>query len=163
MHESVRLYVADAIREYGPFNFVLEIGSRDINGGIRDLFDCQEYIGIDALEGPGVDVVAKGQYFRTGFQYDCIICAEVLEHTMEAPDIVANVARLLNPWRGAFVMTCAGPNRPPHSAIDKEPIRPDEFYRNVDADLLERWLRDAGFSSWKIDPAGADMRCVAVL
>lgn len=161
MHESVRLYVADAIATYGPFGYVLEIGSRDINGGIRDLFDGANYLGVDTRTGRGVDIVAKGELVRTGLFYDCVVCCEVLEHTEAAPAIVANAARLLVEG-GVFVMTCAGPNRPPHSAIDEEPIRPDEFYRNVDADELETWLADAGFTSWKIDPAGADMRCVAI-
>jgi hypothetical protein len=166
MHESVRLYVKEAIEAYGPFRSVVEIGSRDINGGIRDLFCAPhfvEYIGIDALPGDRVDVVARGESFRTGYEYDCVVCCEVLEHTNAAFEIIANVADKLLRIGGVFIMTCAGPNRPPHSAIDEEPIRPHEFYRNVDADTLEYWLRSAGFSTWRIDPAGADMRCVALL
>ncbi|MDB0050250.1 hypothetical protein N9F31_02215, partial [Pseudomonadales bacterium] len=40
---------------------VLEIGSYDVNGSIRSLFNAQNYVGVDLVEGPGVDVVAGGQ------------------------------------------------------------------------------------------------------
>ena len=36
---------------------VLEIGSLDINGSIRGLFDAKTYIGVDLDNGPSVDVV----------------------------------------------------------------------------------------------------------
>ena len=40
---------------------VLEIGSYDVNGSIRSLFDTEHYVGVDLVAGPGVDVVADGQ------------------------------------------------------------------------------------------------------
>lgn len=161
MHESVRLYVADAIAEHGPFDIVVEFGSRDINGGIRHLFDGH-YYGLDVRPGPGVDVVADAATWKgDNVTFDCVVCCEVLEHATGAGAIVKNAWQLLREG-GVFVMTCAGPGRPEHSAIDENPIRPDEFYRNVDTETLEGWLARAGFTSWRIDPAGADMRCVAV-
>ena len=40
---------------------ILEIGSYDVNGTIRNLFASENYVGVDLVEGPGVDVVAGGQ------------------------------------------------------------------------------------------------------
>jgi SAM-dependent methyltransferase len=94
--------------------------------------------------------------------FDVVVCTEVLEHVDDATalGIIRNAWEHLCPG-GAFVMTCAGPGRHAHSAIDEQPIRPWEFYRNVDRDLLAGWLACAGFNRWEIEPLGADMRCVA--
>jgi hypothetical protein len=43
---------------------VLEVGSLNINGTVRDFFDAKEYVGVDLIEGPGVDRVCAGQDLR---------------------------------------------------------------------------------------------------
>ena len=42
-------------------NLILEIGSYNVNGKVRDLFlGSVKYIGIDLQEGPDVDIVMDG-------------------------------------------------------------------------------------------------------
>ena len=48
-------------------------------------------------------------------------------------------------------MTCAGPTRPSHSAIDGGALRPDEWYQNVLPEEISLWLEQAGFSEYEID------------
>ena len=141
---------------------VLEFGSRDINGTVRDLFpNADEYLGVDPQEGPGVDLVADAASCDAGLnRWDVVVCTEVLEHAEDAAGIIANAYRHLRA-DGRFIMTCAAPGRGPHSAIDENPIRDFEFYRNVDGAMLAGWLGAAGFQQWTIDLHGFDIRCVA--
>lgn len=147
MHSSVLDYVAKAIGQHGPFQSVCEVGCRDINGGVRTLFGGCEYVGVDLIPGTEVDVVANFATWAPGRLFDCIVSTSTLEHTPDGAEIIANAARLLNP-HGVLIVTCAGTGWAPHSAIDEAPIRPDEFYENVDVDTLERWVADAGFNCW---------------
>lgn len=160
MHEAV----TDWVGRYTPgVERVLELGSRNINGSVRSLFvDAVDYVGVDPVPGRDVDIVGDGATVFVPRSFDMAVCTEVLEHVDDiiAAGIIANAFRHLVPG-GRFVMTCAGPGRAPHSAIDELPIRPWEFYRNVDSALLEKWLTAAGYASWEIDQLGADMRCVA--
>ena len=65
MHVEAYDWVAESFRGWrdthpGVEYKVLEIGSLDINGSVRPLFeDAEYYLGIDMQEGPGVDLVAK--------------------------------------------------------------------------------------------------------
>ena len=48
------------VREHYPNSFksarVLEVGSLDINGSVRELFEKCDYTGVDLQMGPGVDL-----------------------------------------------------------------------------------------------------------
>jgi SAM-dependent methyltransferase len=68
---------------------VLEIGSRNINGTVRQFFsDAKQYIGIDMESGEGVDIVTDSHNLiyepdlRHKF-FDTIICLETLEHDID--------------------------------------------------------------------------------
>lgn len=150
MHQSVREYIAAAVAEHGPFRSVCEVGCRDINGSIRDLFDGARYVGVDILDGDGVDVVADFATWSTDDRFDCVVTSSVLEHTASAKEIIIKACRLLT-RPGVLIVTCAGPGWRPHSAIDENPIRPDEYYENVDAPTLATWIASAGFDTWKVE------------
>ena len=162
MHGSAYEYVARAEAQHGPFRRVCEIGSRNINGSVRPVFDGCHYVGVDIQPGPDVDVVADAADWDTAERFDCVVSTSVLEHTPEAPALVASAARLLEPG-GMFVMTCAGVGWAPHSAVDGGALRPGEYYENVTEEMLNNWLSAAGFATWQTDyyPEFADMCCVA--
>jgi hypothetical protein len=77
---------AKGVRQRFPFKSgrVLEVGSYNVNGTIRDVFpDATEYIGIDQREGPCVDLVAHGREVEIRFgaaSFDTVVCCETLEH-----------------------------------------------------------------------------------
>ena len=82
MHAAARSFVERWIRpDDDP---VIEIGSRNVNGGLRDLFprapEFQTYVGIDVQDGPGVDIVADAAQWTPPEPAACVICCEVLEH-----------------------------------------------------------------------------------
>lgn len=145
-------------------NNVLEIGSLNINGSIKPLFteltsNGGSYLGIDLQEGPGVDIVVDGVAFRSETLFDIIVCAEVFEHTPVWPSIIANSYNHLVPG-GFFIATMAGEGRPPHSAIDTNPIRSWEYYGNVTATDLAHYLEM--FANGEVNVEGTDTRCWAV-
>ena len=62
---------------------VLDIGSLDINGSNRDLFENCDYIGLDVGEGKNVDIISIGHLFNgPDNHFDTIISTEVFEHDM---------------------------------------------------------------------------------
>jgi len=171
MHGDVLTWVRGALATHketanpkSSGNHVLEIGSLDINGSVRSLFDelvrdGGSYLGIDVQEGPGVDLVADASVYSSDKKYDTVVCAEVFEHTPLWPKIVKNAHSLLVPG-GMFVATMAGEGRPPHSAIDENPIRDWEYYKNVTSTMLEAELKI--FSHYEVNVLKTDTRCWAI-
>jgi hypothetical protein len=142
MHPAAYRFVA-AIVSAGqvPPGPVVELGGRDVNGSIRSLF-WAPYVSVDMEPGPGVDIVADAATYAPPQPPACVVCCEVLEHALTAPAIVANAGAMLQPG-GLLIVTAAGAGRAPHSAVDGGPLRPGEYYRNVEANDLLCWL--AGF------------------
>ena len=64
---------------------VLEIGSLDVNGNIRNLFNfSKEYVGIDLKKGPNVDLVLNGiDIDKLNKSFDIIISCECFEHAKD--------------------------------------------------------------------------------
>jgi hypothetical protein len=161
MHQQAYEFIAARASELGRVGFVLELGSRIVNGSVRGLFQAERYIGIDILSGPGVDVVASGREYVPDAPPDVVVCCEVLEHAAEAGDIVAHALSLL-PSGGVLLLTAAGPERAPHSAIDGGPLRSTEHYRNIGADDLEQWLASSDDREIVHDPVAGDVYARAV-
>lgn len=142
---------------------VLDIGGRNINGGVRDLFPgATRYIAVDIREGAGVDVVADAATWVPDQEYDVVVSTETFEHTDVWPDI-CNTAYKACKTGGQLILTMAGPGRAPHSAIDGGLLRPDEHYGNVEPEHLRETLEACGFKEVVIDflPTSADTRAVA--
>ena len=109
MHESVMDWFRTARGRY-PAMFtgtrVLEVGSRTINGSVRELFEDCEYIGLDLGPGPGVDVVClAGTYDAPTGSFDVVCSSSCFEHDMFFPMTLQNMVRLLRPG-GLMVWTC---------------------------------------------------------
>jgi 2-polyprenyl-3-methyl-5-hydroxy-6-metoxy-1,4-benzoquinol methylase len=143
---------------------VLDLGGRDLNGSPKHLFpNATKYYVLDILPGDDVDVVADAANWQPDEQYDYVLSAECFEHTASWPAICRTAHKALKPG-GAFIVTTAGPGRPPHSAIDGLfHLHPGEHYANVPAFELERVLRETGFRDIVVDsqPSPADTRAVA--
>lgn len=142
--EWVELYAWPAPR-------VLEIGSRNLNGGTRDLFDPAKtfFWGIDNRDGPGVDEVAEGQTWEAPEPFDLVICTEVFEHVEDWERIVWTAARALRPG-GTAIFTMATDPRPAHSGIEPTELQLGEFYCNVSPLALVREVA-THFRDWRVD------------
>lgn len=132
---------------------VLEIGSLDVNGGVRSLFEnASHYHGIDVTDGPGVDEVADGADWQPTRQFDVVVSTEVLEHAPRWRDVVRNA------WAavvggGTCIITCATEPREPHSAVDGWEVREGEWYANVAARDMVALVRELGARSWVVEVA----------
>lgn len=115
---------------------VLDIGSLDINGSTRDLFESCTYIGLDLGEGKNVDVVSIGHLYDAPNEYfDVIISTETFEHDIYYEKTIDNIIRMLKPG-GLFLFTCATTGRPEHGTKNS-------IYPMIDAPFLvtmsEEW------------------------
>ncbi len=147
------------VREHFPEAFrgvrVLEVGSLDINGSVRELFSGCDYTGVDLQLGPGVDLACQGQLveFPTG-HFDTVISAECLEHNPYWRETVANTLRMSRP-DGLVLISCATTGRKEHGTSRTNPDASPftsaakwDYYRNLRAsDLAEAvnlpgWLSD---------------------
>lgn len=118
MSHKEQLQFVASIKEKYPLKFrnakVLEVGSLDINGSVRQFFTSCTYIGIDVGEGAGVDVVAEGQdYTGKTNSFDTIISCECFEHNPHWIETFNNMIRMTKKG-GLIVMTCATTGRKEH-------------------------------------------------
>jgi hypothetical protein len=166
MHEQAMQWIAKHATT-DPVS-VLDLGGRDINGNPRHLFpNATRYTVLDIHPGErvtDVDIIADAaEWNPDGRRWDVVIAAEVFEHTARWPAICRTAYKACEPG-GRFIVTTAGPGRPPHSAVDGLfRLLPGEHYANVPAAELERVLVEAGWRDVTVDsqPSPADTRAVA--
>jgi hypothetical protein len=161
MHPQAYNFIAQHAAQIGHLGFVFEIGSKNVNGTVRGLFDTDAYLGIDVRSGPDVDVVADGAVYIPPTPPDLIVSCEVLEHTPDAEAIVRHALALL-PSGGRLLVTAAAPERAPHSAEDGGPLRAGEFYRGIPAADLECWLAGCAIARVIHHPQCGDVYAMAV-
>ena len=93
---------------------VLEVGSLNINGSIRPLFEKCEYLGVDVGEGEGVDLVCQGQELdHPDETYDVAASTECFEHNPYWAETFANMVRMTKK-EGLVFFTCATDGRHTH-------------------------------------------------
>lgn len=136
---------------------VLEIGSYDVNGTMRGIFDrARTFVGVDLIEGPGVDVVQYGHEFVAPTEsFDFAVAGECFEHDPHWPKTLSNMAKLTRPG-GIVAFTCASRGRPEHGTrrteVDDSPgtqSRDQDYYRNIAAQDVSQQLDLArSFSRW---------------
>jgi cyclopropane fatty-acyl-phospholipid synthase-like methyltransferase len=93
---------------------VLDVGSGDINGNNRFLFENCEYNGNDLIQAPNVTIVSKTSELKFSTHYfDTIVSTECFEHDAEYKKSFNNILRMLKP-NGLFAFTCATLGRQEH-------------------------------------------------
>jgi len=154
LHEGARAWIAEQAARLGPFESVLEIGSRNVNGSVREFFEGAEYVGLDQLDGDGVDIVADAVLWATLRQYDAIVCCEVFEHEARWPELLERIGAWLG-FGAVALLTMATTGRAPHSGIDGGQVRPGEHYQNVELpEFLEACTLHGLRAEWDIRNPG---------
>jgi SAM-dependent methyltransferase len=132
---------------------VLDIGSLDINGNNRYLFEQCNYTGIDIGEGKNVDVVCSGHLFKSDDLFDVVISTECFEHDEHWQQTLKNVINNLLKDGGLFLFSCAAPGRPEHGTkrtSPKDSPFTNDYYRNLsEADIRSVLDCDNIFSNYK--------------
>jgi len=139
MHPEAFRFVA-LVKEKRPEFFhacrVLEVGSRYINGSVRDLFGNVAYVGVDCIPGPGVDWIGMAHEFPDVTPFDIAISTEAFEHDPHWMKTINRMIDLLRPG-GLFVATWASPSRPEHGTLQSSEngesiFGPDpEYYKGL--------------------------------
>jgi hypothetical protein len=141
---------------------VLEIGSYDVNGGIRHLFGrASDYVGIDLDHGPGVDRVGFGhEVDDPDKSYDLTLSGECFEHDQHWRETFLNMARLTRSG-GLVAFTCAARGRAEHGTGRTDAISSPgtqaiglDYYRNVnEEDFADLPLGDlfSEYRFWYLD------------
>lgn len=138
----------------GHWSEVLEVGSRYINGSIRQAIDAGTYLGCDLYPGPGVDIIADARTLPYENRFDLVVCLEVLEHDSDPRSLIDCLGRFCKPG-GRVVATAGGTGRAPHSAHDGGPLHDSEHYANLDethfdvpwGDVLASEIKD---TDWRV-------------
>lgn len=140
---------------------VIEIGSRDINGTARSLFHAASWIGLDLYPGPCVDWVGDAAKYQPKELVDLVMCMETLEHASNWIALIhAGVAWLK--IGGEMIITCAGPGREEHSAIDGGPCYAGEYYANLSTAQIDAAIAGTDADSWDSFQSGNDTYAVVI-
>lgn len=122
---------------------VADLGSQDVNGSYRPLFDCPgwQYVGIDLVAGSNVDVVLPSPYrfpFRNG-TFDLVVSGQAFEHVEYFWLTWLEMVRLLSP--GGMIFLIAPSRGPEHRfPVDCWRFYPDAYAalaRYANLELLE--------------------------
>ncbi len=126
MHEANRVFWRRLKRDYpqycdDPAKRVIEFGSYNINGTIRDYFAARDYTGVDKNAGPLVDLVSLAHEVTfPGETFDVVASASMLEHDPHWELSILRMVDLLKP-DGLLALTWGGALNGPHCS-------PDEFF-----------------------------------
>jgi len=126
MFRNVQDFLLRFEAKFTPFRDVLDVGSYNINGSVKDILSPASYVnftGIDMRPGPGVDLVLNGHELDTlGYEcFDLITCCETLEHDDMFWLTVANMRDALK-HRGWMLVTVPGISFTKHDF-------PHDYYR----------------------------------
>ena len=124
---------------------VLEIGSYDVNGSIRGLFENTDYTGVDMTDGPGVDMVGSGHTINfIDESFDILISCECFEHNPYWVETFLNMHRMTKK-NGLVVVSCASRGRLEHGTARTDPADSPgtqsvgiDYYRNLNANDFKK-------------------------
>ena len=162
MHPQAREFtefVKMILPEYFENKRVLDVGSGDINGNNRFLFDNCEYHGNDVIEAKNVTIVSKTKDLPfDDNSFDTIISTECFEHDPEFKESFVKIYNMLKP-NGLFCFTCASTGRAEHGRRNTCPDMSygsiggledmvDYYYNLTEKDLNEVLDLNNLFSVW---------------
>jgi len=173
MHFEQNYYVS-IIKKHFPRSFaeaeVLEVGSYDVNGSIRDFFENCEYIGLDLMPGPGVDVVVSGHEYNTYKRFDTVLSCECFEHNPYYFETFNNMVSKAC-GGGLVVFTCATEGRPEHGTTRTSPDQSPgtvltgwEYYQNLTEKNFSEFDFQKNFAGYRFmsNPGSQDLYFVGV-
>ena len=119
---------------------IVEIGSQNVNGSIREVAPPSKYVGLDFQEAKGVDIVLQDAYsFPLPDNYaDIVVTSSCFEHSEMFWLTFLEGVRILKP-RGLFYI-----NAPSTGDYHPYPVDCWRFYPDADKALLT-WAKRNGY------------------
>ena len=112
---------------------VLDIGSLDLNGNNRYLFEDYKYLGVDIGYGNNVDLVCRGHEINDTHGFDVVISTECFEHDEFWVETLKNMIKLTKS-NGLMLFRCATTGRPEHGTTGTSPSDSpftNGYYKNL--------------------------------
>ena len=114
---------------------VLDVGSYDVGGSIKEFFHNNYYLGVDLTKGPNVDVVLDGsQLEKLNKKFDIVISCECFEHAKNWKKIFQSMYNVCKA-NGFVIFTCASRGRIEHGTArtinSDSPGTDDSYYKNI--------------------------------
>jgi SAM-dependent methyltransferase len=149
-HEAQKMFfenIKSDLPEYFTNVSVVDFGSKDYNGSLKDLFTKSDYIGVDISEGKNVDYISKCHQFISNKKFNTVISGEMLEHDEYWKESLANMYKLLRSG-GLLVISCAGKNRPEHGTRRTDGHlygTTQDYYMNLEPSHFREVLKESMF------------------
>lgn len=106
MTGPVMIFVQSVKDKHSIKGNVLDVGSLDVNGCLRPIFEDSNYIGLDMRAGDNVDVVANAHNISSEDNFfDCVCCVEMLEHDEDFFRSITEMKRVLKPGGWLIIAT----------------------------------------------------------
>jgi SAM-dependent methyltransferase len=119
---------------------VLEIGSANFNGGLRDeKLPNMEWLGVDLEPGPGVDVIVEVGHalpFESE-SFDLLVASSVFEHDIQFWNTFLEMSRVMKP-NGLLLLIM-----PSQGTFHRYPLDAFRFYPDSGI-ALEKWALSRG-------------------
>ena len=135
--ELVKSFLGDDLKN----KTVLDVGSLDINGNNRWMFENCEYTGIDLAEGKNVDfAMSLDKYYWDIWQYqkfDIVISTEMFEHDRSWATSIMQMIGMCSGW---IIFTCATTGRKEHGTTrttPKDSPATNDYYKNLKREDFE--------------------------
>lgn len=142
---------------------VIEVGSLNINGTVRDFFtEPKSYLGLDLIEGKDVDMICKGKDYTPDFLVDTVISTECFEHDKDWKETFQNMIDMCM-GGGLVIFTCASEGRHEHGTTRTSPAdspATTDYYENrVKKDFEEAFDINSIFkkSLFEYNPVTCDL------
>lgn len=154
-------FIKQRFPEYFKDKKVLDVGSLDINGCNRYLFEGGKYIGLDLGPGKNVDVFSIAhEYKEPDNSFDTIISTFTFEHDMYFEKTIKNIIRLLKP-NGLFLFACGSIGCREHgtvkTGVSRSPLTCsygkgwEHYYKNITEEAFKKIVNlDETFSNYEI-------------
>lgn len=162
MHTEVYAYVRHVIDYYSLMTYrahVLELGSWNINGSVRNLFPRSNYVGLDRQEGKDVDVVADVATYDGKGQFSICVSVSSAEHCKDPLEFFKCAERALKPG-GIFIFTAAGAGTAAHNC-DGSPLT-NQDYTRITLEDVRNYIAQTQFILLELHEIGKpnDVCCV---
>jgi SAM-dependent methyltransferase len=143
MHHSAYVNAEKFYQKYCEVNIenkkILDVGSYDVNGTMKPIFQKGKYVGLDMEEGPNVDIV--GVSHKIPFEkdeFDIVISSSCFEHDDMFWISFQEMCRVLKP--GGYMYVQAPSNGPYHGWPG------DNWRFYIDSwKALEKWGKKLGY------------------
>lgn len=165
------LKVKEKFPEYFVNKRVLDIGSLDINGNNKGLFENCEYIGLDVTKGKNVDVVFVAHKYNSDVLFDVVLSTNAFEHDMYFKLTLKKMVKLLKP--GGLMFFCGSSSHKEHGTTRTSPWTSGtaninnkkwaNYYKNlVEKDITNALNLEEIFSEFSLKDEEKDIRFVGI-